>query len=195
MKKILVMNGPNLDMLGVREPSVYGHETLSDLERLVKSHGASRGLEVACFQSNSEGALVDKIHEAHAAFDGIVYNPGAHTHYSYALRDALGGIEREAVHGHRERFGREGGRCQRGAQADGQGQTKMTGSTHGVSCRTVVVGMGRACACASIPQLPRPCAKEERPIQRPCCMSLSSVGAIACAMRAMPWASGCSSTV
>lgn len=100
MKKILVMNGPNLDMLGVREPSVYGHETLSDLERLVKSHGASRGLEVACFQSNSEGALVDKIHEAHAAFDGIVYNPGAHTHYSYALRDALGGIDVPCVEVH-----------------------------------------------------------------------------------------------
>ncbi len=93
MKRILVLNGPNLDMLGVREPGVYGSETLADLERLVTEHGERRGAAVACFQSNSEGELVEAVHAARGAYDGIVYNPGAHTHYSYALRDAVGGID------------------------------------------------------------------------------------------------------
>ena len=80
MKRILVLNGPNLDMLGVREPGVYGSETLADLERLVTEHGERRGAAVACFQSNSEGELVEAVHAARGAYDGIVYNPGAHTH-------------------------------------------------------------------------------------------------------------------
>lgn len=100
MKKILLLNGPNLDMLGVREPAVYGRETLADLERLVKEHGERCGVSVACFQSNSEGELVDAIHGARDAYDGIVYNPGAHTHYSYALRDAVGGIDVPCVEVH-----------------------------------------------------------------------------------------------
>lgn len=98
--KILLVNGPNLDMLGVREPEVYGRDTLADLEALVVAHGKARGVEVDCFQSNHEGALIDKIHEAHNAYDGIVYNPGAHTHYSYALRDAVGGIDTPCVEVH-----------------------------------------------------------------------------------------------
>ena len=98
--KFLLVNGPNLDMLGVREPEVYGRGTLSDLEALVVAHGKERGVQVDCFQSNHEGALVDKIHEAHTAYDGIVYNPGAHTHYSYALRDAVGGIGTPCVEVH-----------------------------------------------------------------------------------------------
>lgn len=100
MKKILVMNGPNLDMLGVREPSVYGYDTLQDLERAVKAYGKSRGVDVTCFQSNSEGKLIRKIHAARDVYDGIVYNPGAHTHYSYALRDAVGGISVPTVEVH-----------------------------------------------------------------------------------------------
>ncbi len=100
MKSILLLNGPNLDMLGVREPAVYGHESLASLERMVREHGASRGVEVTCFQSNSEGELIDKIHEARHSFDGIVYNPGAHTHYSYALRDAIAGGETPCVEVH-----------------------------------------------------------------------------------------------
>lgn len=100
MEKILVLNGPNLDMLGAREPTVYGNDTLEDLERLVTEHGRRRGAEVACFQSNSEGELIEKIHDASRAFDGIVYNPGAHTHYSYALRDAVGGIGTPCVEVH-----------------------------------------------------------------------------------------------
>lgn len=98
--KFLLVNGPNLDMLGVREPDVYGHDTLADLEKLVVEYAAAKGVQVDCFQSNHEGALIDKIHEAHAAYDGIVYNPGAHTHYSYALRDAVGGIDTPCVEVH-----------------------------------------------------------------------------------------------
>lgn len=100
MNKILVINGPNLDMLGVREPSVYGHDTLADLEREVKEYGKSRGVSVTCFQANGEGKLIRKIHAARDVYDGIVYNPGAHTHYSYALRDAVGGIDIPCVEVH-----------------------------------------------------------------------------------------------
>lgn len=98
--KFLLVNGPNLDMLGVREPDVYGRDTLVDLEKLVVEYAAAKGVQVNCFQSNHEGALIDKIHEAHTAYDGIVYNPGAHTHYSYALRDAVGGIDTPCVEVH-----------------------------------------------------------------------------------------------
>lgn len=98
--KFLLMNGPNLNMLGVREPEVYGRETLASIEAEVVAHGVERGVEVECFQSNHEGALIDKLHEAHTAFDGVVYNPGAHTHYSYALRDAVGSISTPVVEVH-----------------------------------------------------------------------------------------------
>ncbi len=100
MKKILLMNGPNLNMLGVREPEVYGTTTLADIEEMLMAYGAQRGCEVTCFQSNHEGALIDKLHEAHGSFDGIVYNPGAHTHYSYAIRDAIGSIDVPVVEVH-----------------------------------------------------------------------------------------------
>lgn len=100
MKKILLMNGPNLNMLGIREPGVYGNNTLAELERQVIEYGAAHDCEVGCFQSNHEGDLVEKIHAAHGACDGIIYNPGAHTHYSYALRDALGSVSTPCVEVH-----------------------------------------------------------------------------------------------
>ena len=100
MKKILVLNGPNLNLLGVREPDVYGTVTLADIEREVTDYAAERGASVDCFQSNHEGALIDKLHEARGAYDGIVYNPGAHTHYSYALRDAVSSIDVPTVEVH-----------------------------------------------------------------------------------------------
>ena len=92
MKKILVLNGPNLNLLGTREPQIYGADTLADVERGLVEQGASQGAEVSCFQSNHEGALIDRIHAAR--LDGthwIIINPGGLTHTSVALRDALAG--------------------------------------------------------------------------------------------------------
>ena len=100
MRKYLLLNGLNLDMLGVREPEIYGRDTLDTIEAEVVAYGAERGVQVDCFQSNHEGVLIDKIHEAHWRYDGIVYNPGAHTHYSYALRDAVGSIDTPVVEVH-----------------------------------------------------------------------------------------------
>lgn len=100
MRKYLLLNGPNLDMLGVREPEIYGRDTLDTIEAEVVSYGAEHGVQVDCFQSNHEGVLIDKIHEAHWRYDGIIYNPGAHTHYSYALRDAVGSIDTPVVEVH-----------------------------------------------------------------------------------------------
>lgn len=100
MKKILLMNGPNLNLLGIREPEVYGFVTLSDIEREVAAYAAAHDVRVDCFQSNHEGTLIDKLHDARGVYDGIVYNPGAHTHYSYALRDAISSVEIPTVEVH-----------------------------------------------------------------------------------------------
>ncbi|WP_280399174.1 type II 3-dehydroquinate dehydratase [Nocardia carnea] len=86
---ILVLNGPNLNMLGTRQPAVYGTETLEDVIELCRRAAAARGREIAHFQSNSEGALIDRIHAARGTASGIVINPGGLTHTSVALRDAL----------------------------------------------------------------------------------------------------------
>jgi 3-dehydroquinate dehydratase-2 len=88
----LVLNGPNLNRLGLREPGVYGEQTLEDLERQCEAWGAELGVAVTCRQSNFEGQLLEWIHEAQEqGFTGVVINPGALTHYSYALRDAIAG--------------------------------------------------------------------------------------------------------
>lgn len=101
MKKILVLNGPNLNRLGKREPEVYGADTLEDLEQRLMKLGKQQGAEVLAFQSNHEGALIDKIHQAaDENVDGIVFNPGAFTHYSYAIRDAVASISIPVVEVH-----------------------------------------------------------------------------------------------
>ncbi len=100
MKKFLLMNGPNLNMLGLRDPAIYGTDTLASIEAEVVAYGAQHGVQIDCFQSNHEGALIDKLHEAHGVYDGIVYNPGAHTHYSYALHDAVECIDVPVVEIH-----------------------------------------------------------------------------------------------
>lgn len=87
--KILVINGPNLNMLGIREPAHYGAETYADLVKKIQAHCAARGIEAAFFQSNHEGALVDEIQRAYGVMDGIVINPGAYTHTSIAILDAV----------------------------------------------------------------------------------------------------------
>lgn len=87
--KILVINGPNLNMLGIREPAHYGKETYADLVEKVQQHCDMKGVEVTFFQSNHEGALVDEIQKAYGNMDGIVINPGAYTHTSIAILDAV----------------------------------------------------------------------------------------------------------
>lgn len=87
--KILVINGPNLNMLGIREPDIYGKSTYKDLYDLISDYADRKGITVKFFQSNHEGALVDEIQAAYQNFDGIVINPGAYTHTSVALLDAV----------------------------------------------------------------------------------------------------------
>ena len=87
--KILIINGPNLNLLGLREPDLYGRETYADLEEKIRRHCAQRGAEVAFCQSNHEGVLVDAIQSAYGVVDGIVINPAAYTHTSIALLDAV----------------------------------------------------------------------------------------------------------
>jgi 3-dehydroquinate dehydratase-2 len=92
-KNLLLLNGPNLNLLGTREPEVYGSTTLADVEAAAKTQAASSQAVLACFQSNHEGALVDRIHAARAEkVDAIIINPGALTHTSVSLRDALAGV-------------------------------------------------------------------------------------------------------
>jgi len=91
-KRILVVNGPNLNLLGTREPQVYGTDTLADAEALAAAVAGELGFEVRCVQSNHEGVLIDAIHAAREDCDAIVINPGAFTHTSVALRDALSGV-------------------------------------------------------------------------------------------------------
>jgi 3-dehydroquinate dehydratase-2 len=100
MSSILVLNGPNLNMLGIREPGVYGSATLRDIETNLRSIGESLGFELHFFQSNHEGALLDEIHAAYGKHDGILINPGALTHTSYALRDGLASVGLPVVEVH-----------------------------------------------------------------------------------------------
>ena len=98
--KILVINGPNLNMLGIREPDHYGKETYADLVKKIQMHCEEKGIEVELFQSNHEGAIVDKIQWAYGKVDGIVINPAAYTHTSIAILDALKAVGIPAVEVH-----------------------------------------------------------------------------------------------
>ena len=89
MKKILVINGPNLNMLGIREPEIYGTKTLEDINNMILDKAKELQVEVSFFQSNCEGEIITKIHEAYGVMDGIIINPGAYSHYSLAIHDAI----------------------------------------------------------------------------------------------------------
>ena len=98
--KFLILNGPNLNMLGIREPQHYGTQSYQDLIALVERHAAQRNVQLVCRQSNHEGVLVDEIQQALGVFDGIVLNPGAYTHTSVALLDALRAVRIPTVEVH-----------------------------------------------------------------------------------------------
>ena len=98
--RILVLNGPNLNLLGTREVDVYGSATLDDILASIRAAAAERSIEVYDVQSNSEGVLIDALHDARTRADGVIFNPGAYTHYSIALRDAISSIDVPVVETH-----------------------------------------------------------------------------------------------
>ncbi len=98
--KILVINGPNLNMLGIREPDIYGRETYDDLCRKIRTHAEKRGIGVTLYQSNHEGDLIDEIQKAYGRMDGIVINPGGYTHTSVGIADATRAVAIPAVEVH-----------------------------------------------------------------------------------------------
>ncbi|MDX2160697.1 MAG: type II 3-dehydroquinate dehydratase [bacterium] len=100
MKKILLLHGPNLNLLGTREPEVYGKHTLDDINALAAVHVAQHPVELRSAQSNHEGGLIDLLHEARSWADGVVFNPGAYTHTSIALRDAISAVQLPVVEVH-----------------------------------------------------------------------------------------------
>lgn len=100
MSDLLVLNGPNLNLLGTRQPDVYGHETLAEVEALCARAAKAHGFGVKCLQSNHEGVMIDAIHAAKGAQVGIILNAGAYTHTSVALRDAISSVELPVVEVH-----------------------------------------------------------------------------------------------
>ena len=100
MPSLLVINGPNLNLLGTREPGIYGSATLPDIERDAVEHGRTRGFDVTCVQYNSEGDIITAIHEARGTHDGIILNAGAYTHTSIALMDAIASVELPVIELH-----------------------------------------------------------------------------------------------
>ncbi len=126
--RVLVLSGPNLNLLGVREPEVYGRTTLADIEADLVRRAQARGASLDCQQHNGEGALVDAIQAARGAADGILINPGAYTHYSIAIRDALAAVGLPAVEVHLSHiFARESFRHE---------------SVTAPACRGIVAGFG-----------------------------------------------------
>ncbi len=100
IKKILVIHGPNLNLLGEREPGVYGNTGIEVLNSNIIDRAKEQGLECEIFQSNHEGAIIDRLHSARKDFDGVIINAGAYTHYSYAIRDAISAIKIPCIEVH-----------------------------------------------------------------------------------------------
>jgi 3-dehydroquinate dehydratase-2 len=126
--RVLLINGPNLNLLGTREPAHYGHLTLAEIESRAKAFGAELGLEVECFQSNGEGALVDAVQSAVGRASAIIINPAAYTHTSIALRDAIAAVGLPAVEVHL-------------SNVHAREQFRHTSLT-APSCRGVIAGFG-----------------------------------------------------
>lgn len=99
-KKILVIHGPNLNLLGEREPGIYGEVSFENLNKMIMQKADELGIECEIFQSNHEGAIIDKLHDARKTFDGVAINAGAYTHYSYAIRDAVSAIKIPCIEVH-----------------------------------------------------------------------------------------------
>lgn len=99
-KNVLVLHGPNLNLLGEREPAVYGTTTLGEIDAMLKKAAKPLGVALKCFQKNGEGELLDLIHRHRRWFDGLLINPGAYTHYSWALRDAVAAVAKPCVEVH-----------------------------------------------------------------------------------------------
>lgn len=104
--RIAIVNGPNLNLLGEREPEVYGSMTLANLETAIAAYAKERDVETSFAQFNSEGAIIDELHRLRRWADGIVINPGAYTHYSYAIRDAIAAIDTPTVEVHLSDIGK-----------------------------------------------------------------------------------------
>ncbi|MBR3760947.1 MAG: type II 3-dehydroquinate dehydratase [Ruminococcus sp.] len=100
IKKILVIHGPNINLLGEREPGIYGSDSIENLNSSIIDRARDQGLECEIFQSNHEGAIIDKLHAARKSFDGVIINAGAYTHYSYAIRDAISAIKIPCIEVH-----------------------------------------------------------------------------------------------
>ncbi|HPD00386.1 MAG TPA: type II 3-dehydroquinate dehydratase [Acetivibrio sp.] len=100
MKKVLVINGPNLNLLGQREKEIYGKETLEDIARKMNAEAMKLNIDLSFIQTNHEGEIIDKIHESKGKIDNIIINPGAYTHYSIAIRDAIKAVEIPAIEVH-----------------------------------------------------------------------------------------------
>jgi 3-dehydroquinate dehydratase-2 len=98
--RVLVIHGPNLNLLGEREPEIYGSQTLADIDASIAALARELGVQVQCVQHNSEGAIVDELHAARTSYDAVVINPGAYTHYSYAIADAISAIRIPVVEAH-----------------------------------------------------------------------------------------------
>ena len=128
--RALVIHGPNLNLLGEREPDIYGRQTLAELDDAIVAGGTSLGLEVRCVQYNSEGAIIDALHAARGDYGGVVINPGAYAHYSYAIADAIAAIGIPVVEVHLSNV----------AAREPFRRTSVTAA----ACRGVVSGLGSA---------------------------------------------------
>jgi 3-dehydroquinate dehydratase-2 len=164
MRAILVLHGPNLNLLGMREPGVYGRASLADVDRLVQAHARRRGVRVACRQSNAEGELIGWLQQAaREGFEGIVFNPGAFTHYSLALRDAVAAIGLPVVEVHLSNVhGREEFRRQSVIAPVARGQIAGFGPSSYCLGLDALVALGAAPAGASPRRRPVPGAPVNR---------------------------------